>query len=161
MERYETYIGIDPDVERSGVGVVTRVNGVVEALGLTLPELLNYFMRKGATAENSLVVVEAGWLNKGNWHIGRGDSIALSASKGYHVGRNHQIGMDIIGMATFLGYKVQEIRPLRKCWKGKDRKITAEELKSFTGYQKRTSQEMRDALLIAWECAGLPIIMKR
>ena len=44
--------------------------------------------------------------------------------------------------------------------KGKDRKITAEELKAFTGVTGRTNQEGRDAALLAWEYAGLPIKMR-
>lgn len=49
---------------------------------------------------------------------------------------------------------------LRKGWKGKDGKITHDELASFTGLMGRTNQDVRDAALLAWAFAGLPIRVK-
>lgn len=42
----------------------------------------------------------------------------------------------------------------------KDGKITHEELAYFTGIMGRTNTEMRDAALLAWNHAGLPIRVK-
>lgn len=50
--------------------------------------------------------------------------------------------------------------PLKKHWKGKEGKITHEELAYFTGIKKRTNQDARDAALLAWNFAGFPIRMK-
>ena len=51
-----------------------------------------------------------------------------------------------------------------KCWKGKDRKITHEELDTIVRWvndtglpRKRSNQEERDALLLAGEKSGFPI----
>ena len=59
-----------------------------------------------------------------------------------------------------IGYEVIEQAPLRKCWKGRDGKITQIELNYFTGITGRTNQEARDAALIAWNFAGFPIRIK-
>jgi hypothetical protein len=52
---------------------------------------------------------------------------------------------------------VEEVKPLKKCWKGRDGKITHEELARFTGLMGHTNQDGRDAALLAWVRAGLPI----
>ena len=82
---------------------------------------------------------------------------ARAAAIGRSVGRNHQTGMLIEQMAMRQGYDVHVVKPLRKCWKGKDGKITAEELETVTGYHGRSCQDARDAALLAWVYAGLPI----
>jgi hypothetical protein len=53
------------------------------------------------------------------------------------------------------------MKPLKKNWKGKDGKITHKELALFTGLTGRTNQEARDAGLIAWIFAGLPIRIQK
>ena len=83
-----------------------------------------------------------------------------AASKGYDVGRNHETGKKIVEMCQHLGIEVLEHAPLRKGWKGKDGKITHEELASFTGLMGRTNQDARDAALLAWAFSGLPIRVK-
>ena len=102
-----------------------------------------------------MVVVEAGWLNKvSNYHTAagrRGQRIAKN------VGANHQVGKMIVEMAKHYGIEVVEQAPLRKCWKGKNGKITHEELASFTGLMGKTNQDARDAALLAWIYANLPI----
>ena len=45
--------------------------------------------------------------------------------------------------------------------KGKDRKITHEELTAIVGKIKHTNQEGRDAALLAWVHAGLPLDKRR
>ena len=76
------------------------------------------------------------------------------------VGANHETGRKIIEMCEHYGIEVLPHIPLVKCWKGKDRKITHEELASFTGIMGRTNQDVRDAALLAWTFAGLPIRIK-
>jgi len=63
-------------------------------------------------------------------------------------------------MCKHYGIEVIEHFPLRKIWKGKDGKITQEELASFTGLKGRTNQDARDAALLAWSFANLPIRLK-
>lgn len=153
---YPYYIGIDPDVEKSGFALLEKATGKLELESLTFPQLMNRLVKVKAEGKTAQVIVEAGWLNQGNWHIRYTDNKGQAAKKGYQVGRNHETGMKIIEVAKFFGFDVVEKKPLRKIWRGKDGKITAEELASFTGYTKKSNQDARDSALLAWNASGLP-----
>ena len=164
MKKYDVVIGIDPDVDKSGVAYVEPESRILEAMSLTFANLLDYLqeLRDILTerGQTFVVVIEAGWLNKAHWHVGKGGSAARSAAIGNHTGRNHEVGRKIVEMCRHYGIEVVEQPPLRKMWKGRDGKITHEELQHFTGITGKTNQEARDAALIAWEYAGLPIRIK-
>lgn len=73
---------------------------------------------------------------------------------GYDVGRCHRTGELIEEMCDNLGLEYKQQAPLTKVWKGQDRKITHEEIVRITGLiAKRTNQEERDAILLAWTAA--------
>lgn len=94
------------------------------------------------------MLVEAGWFNAiVNYHGVYGKAGQRVAK---NVGSNQQIGKCLIEVAQFHGLQVEPVRPLKKYWKGKDGKITAEEFAAVTGWNKRSSQDARDAGLIAW-----------
>lgn len=163
---YDFIVGIDPDVEKSGYAVLNcrdRKVSTIDALGFF--QLYSYLT---ALAERTrlndarlIVVVEASWMIQANWHVTKSDRRNRAAAKGYDVGRNHQVGMLIVEMCKVNGIPVFEHIPLRKCWAGKDRKITHEELVQFCPVEKtRTNQEMRDAALLAWAFADFPIRLK-
>lgn len=164
MKKHQIVIGIDPDVEKSGVGFLEVSTLKLEASTLTFPELLDYlqFVKKTSIEKNEtvVVVVEASWLISHHWQTKRGDNQRVTAMKGNSTGRNHEVGRKIVEMCEHYGLEVVEQRPLRKCWKGREGKITHEELEYFTGLTGRTNQEMRDAVLLAWNHAGLPIKVK-
>ena len=64
-------------------------------------------------------------------------------------------------MAKHIGFEVEEVKPLKKLWKGRDGKITQEELENIIGpLNVRLSQDSRDAALLAWWYAGLPVKMR-
>ncbi|GIJ96578.1 hypothetical protein CAPN001_11470 [Capnocytophaga stomatis] len=157
--KHDFIIGIDPDITKSGVSFLEVKTRKLEVSSLTFPQLLDYlkFIREkhSQTPEKLIVVVEAGWLvQKSNYHGyagGRAEKIAKN------VGANHETGKKIVEMCKHYGLEVQEIRPLKKMWKGKDGKITHEELASFTGITGKTNQDSRDAGLLAWCFANLPI----
>lgn len=160
-KKYDNIIAIDPDVKKSGVAAIYFENGLIDPLSATFGELSGWLqtMRDVCEHQNQslVVVVEAGWLNKSNWHTRRGDNPKLAAAKGYSVGCNHEVGRKIVEMCKHYGIDVIEQAPLRKRWKGKDGKITHKELVELTGITKsRTNQEERDAVLLAWHYAGLP-----
>ena len=154
-------IAIDPDVDRSGVAFLHLPSRELHCEAKTFPELIDdLHATKQATdalGESLTVVVEAGWLNRSNWHTHARDSHRKAAAIGRAAGRNHEVGRKIVEMARHMGIETVEQRPLQKCWRGPDGKITAAELAQFTGYTRRTSQDMRDAALLAWVYAGLPI----
>lgn len=164
----QVIIGIDPDVEASGIGIIdtTACKLTVDCTALPLPRLVER-LQSIVQQENTRPVrifIEAGWLNKGNWHLNPRDTKQVAAAKGRQAGRNHQLGLDLCALLDHRGIPHTEVLPLVKCWKGKDRKITHEELNAIVRWingaglpRKRSNQEERDALLLAWEKSGLPI----
>lgn len=161
--RPDVVIGIDPDVELSGVARVDVAKGTAWTDTLPLPLLLDYVA--GVALDSALtvvVVVEASWTSSHNWHVRPCGGARAAAKTGYHVGRNHQTGMDIVELLRHRGISVVEKQPLVKIWKGKDGKITHEEITAICGWdRKRSNQEERDALLLAWDHAGLPMRIMR
>ena len=157
-QKPDIIIAIDPDVERSGVATLAIEERKLGTFSLTFPELMDALQL--FLPDKTLVVVEAGWLNKPNWHLTAKDSARLAAAKGNSTGRNHETGRKIVEMAKHYGLTVDEVKPLRKCWRGRDGKITHEELAQFIpGLPKRTTQDIRDAALLAWTYAGFPVRM--
>ena len=162
--KYQNVIGIDPDIDKSGVAHLNVKDMTLEVSTLPFARLVDYFdhvvARSKETGQSVIVVVEASWMMKSNWHLKFGSRKEYAAATGYKVGQNHQTGKLICEMARAKGLEVLEHAPLRKCWKGKDGKITADELKQITGLIGRTNQESRDAALLAWSYANLPIRLK-
>lgn len=162
----DVYIGIDPDAEKSGVGVVKRATREVDVKQLAFASLVAFIRLQQHRAEvqgkTIMVIVEGGWLIHGNWHIPFKCSTAKAAAIGRSVGMNHQTGLLLVEILKAEGIPVQVQRPLRKMWQGADGKITSAELAEITGKEKlpRCNQEGRDALLIAWVASGLPVRVK-
>lgn len=162
--KYDIILGIDPDVEQSGVARLDIEQKTLWAQTLPFPLLIDYIREVHAQNKGKHigVVVEASWLNSHNWHLSRYDNLAIAARKGYDEGRNHEAGRKVVEMLQHYGIEVGERPPLRKVWQGKDRKITHAEITAITGWdKKRSNQEERDASLLAWNESGLPIIVKR
>ena len=162
----DVYIGIDPDAEKSGVGVVKRATREVDVKQLAFASLVAFirlqYHRAEVQGKTIMVIVEGGWLIHGNWHIPFRCSTAKAAAIGRSVGMNHQTGLLLVEILKAEGIPVQVQRPLRKMWQGADGKITSAELAEITGKEKlpRCNQEGRDALLIAWVASGLPVRVK-
>lgn len=156
----EIVIGIDPDVNKSGLACLDVTTKSVGVISNSFPQLLEYLQNIAGNhtlSERVVVVVEASWLISTNWHTKREDSVRTAARKGKDAGRCHEVGRKIVECARYYGLEVVEKLPLKKIWKGKDGKITDEEIKAFIRIEGRTNQEERDAALLAWEHAGLPI----
>ena len=162
-QHYDIIIAIDPDTERSGVAVLDMATRQIEAMSLTFPRLMDFLRERDswATARGMTlaVIVEAGWLvHKSNWHGTDGHRAERIAK---NVGANHETGRKIVEMCRHWGIHVEEQRPLQKMWRGAGGKITAEELREITGLASRTNQDGRDAALLAWVWAGLPVRIGR
>ena len=163
MKSPDIIIAIDPDTVKSGVAVLDTNTKDISVFTISFPELINRIRQRCKTsnfgAEKSFViVVEAGWLNtKSNFH-GQTGRIGQRVAK--NVGANHQTGKHIVEMCEWMGIETILQKPLNKGWKGANGKITHEELAYFTGIKERTSQDERDAALIAWNYAGFPIRVK-
>ena len=163
----DVVIGIDPDVDKSGCAFWEIKSRKLEVSTLSFADLMDYLLyvkRQGElTGKTFRVIIEAGWLNKSNWHLSPKDSKQSAAAKGNATGRNHETGRKIAEMCDHWQIPYELIKPLPlkvggiNLWKGKDGKITQKELTAFTGIFGRTNQEGRDAALIAWTWAGLPV----
>lgn len=152
------YIGIDPDCQESGVGVVYKNPRLVQTYKMDFPRLISFLKLSNEYAEHIEVIIEGGWLNKSNWHVlGKFMSTIKAAAIGRSTGMNHQTGILIQQMCESMGIHPTIVKPLKKCWKGKDGKITQDEAQYFMGKLPRMNQDQRDALLLAWVHAGLPV----
>lgn len=169
MTKHQNIIGVDPDVDKSGVALLHVPTCKLEATSLSFPELLDYlqFVKKKSDEckESVIVVVEASWLISHHWHSKKGDNQRVTAMKGNSAGRNHEVGRKIVEMCEHYGLEVIEQRPLRKCWKGRDGKITHDELNYILRHNglpevKRTNQDARDAALICILHANFKIKVK-
>lgn len=171
MKKYDHIIAIDPDVDKSGVATMDVKGRAVECRALNLPELVDYLLqckgRSAASNQSYVVVVEAGWLAETNWHIKRGDRAQKIASIGAKVGRNHEIGHQIVLFCEHYHLPCEEKRPLVKCWNGPGRKITQEEMSRLlmgsqvSAPKGRQNQEMRDAVLLALDRCGISLRMAK
>ena len=163
MAKYDYILAIDPDIDKSGVAVLDVATREFVVLGsLSFPDVCECFMDAMAfttSASHVRVVIEAGWLvNKSNYHHAQGHRAERIAK---NVGENHATGKQLAAMAEHYGLHPECVHPLRKSWQGRDGKITHDELASFTGITKRTNQDARDAALLAWCYADLPIRIVR
>ena len=162
MIKKDRVIGIDPDCDKSGVTELHIKSRCLNVTNLSFPLLVDYlkYMKEDFVdrqKESVIVVVEAGWMNESNWHATR-SSPAAAAKIGQNTGRNHEVARKIAEMARHIGLEVDEIKPLKKCWKGKDGKITQEELSKIVGgLDKRLNQDARDSCILSWVYAGLPV----
>lgn len=138
------YIGIDPDVTKSGFAVWHKPLQKFSSIeALTLPEMLDklHLLRDNI----AIVVVEAGFLNKGNRHTFKGQSVAAAAKTGENVGRNHQRGMDIVEILEWMRIPYRLQKPSTKnSWKN-DEKI----FQKMTGV-KGGNPEKRDAAMLVY-----------
>jgi hypothetical protein len=60
------------------------------------------------------------------------------------VGANHETAKKICEMCEYLKLDYEQVRPTSS-------KINSDKFKEVTGYEKRSNQEQRDALMLIWE----------
>lgn len=144
-------IGIDPDTISSGIAIFDKSTRQLEAKSLAFFPLMDY-LRENA-AEIELVKIEGGWLNKkSNFRFSKSVGIGENIAK--KVGANHETGKKIVEMCEYLGINYSIVKPLRKIWKGTDKKITDAELRiqldrlKINLPNKKTNQDTRDSILI-------------
>lgn len=145
------WIGIDPDADKSGVGLWNNKELFLQ--NLTFFELFDRLKKiKAATNEPIKVRIEAGWLNKmSNWHSGyknkKGDwvenSSATNNSISKKTGANHETGRKIVEMCEYLGIEYELVKPTSS-------KLKAPEFAKITKYKGRTNQEVRDAAMLVY-----------
>ena len=132
-------IGIDPDVDKSGVAFKNGNEYTLE--NLTFFELFDFLKFYKEREEKPIVYVEKGSLNKSNWHTKQSHSAAFNSKIGENTGRNFETANKIIEMCQYLKLPYVEVKPTRK-------KIDSETFKKLTGFTKRTNQEQRDSFML-------------
>lgn len=134
-------IGIDPDLDKSGIAILS--DGYLELKTLCFVDTINLFIDHQDNIKK--VVIEAGWLNKiSNFHhfVGSkqaGEKIAKN------VGENHATGKLLVQIAESLGLKVVLTKPTKRT-----AKKNAKEFNRITGWKGTTNQEERDAAMLVW-----------
>lgn len=162
-KKYSMIIGIDPDVDGSGVAIL-ECSRTLATVRYKLP-VLSKLLEEYKGREDVLVVVEASYLVSSNWHLEKCDSKRKAAATGRNVGRNHEIGRQIVEFCKFYGIPYEEKLPLKKVWQTKTGKISKVELErlcvgSGIGYKfSGNDPEQRDAALLAIDRSGIPMIM--
>lgn len=139
MAKQKLLIGIDPDVDKNGVGI--NHNGQITLLNLKFFDLFDKLKDMRFYDEPMLVIVEGGWLNQGNWHKIQQGKASLNAKIGEKTGRNHETGRKIIEMLEYLNIKHLVVKPTNQ-------KVNAKIFKMMTKYEGRTNQEQRDAYML-------------
>lgn len=162
LKKYDYIIGVDPDTIKSGIAILNTHTKEISFNTLTFPALIGEMILFQAQSEFNketfIVLVEAGWLIKSNWHTNKHQSHSVAASIGNKTGRNHETGRKLIEMFKHNDIQVEEVKPLVKGWNGPSGKITHDEISYFiTPFPKRSNQEERDAVLLCWNYASLPI----
>lgn len=140
-------IGIDPDVNKSGVATINKRTKEFTLKNLLFFDLMVYLEQNKEFIKE--VRVEASWLiKKTNWHNNKSGT-GVASRIGSNTGANHEVGRKIIEMCEHLGVAYVQVKPLKKRWKGADGKITHKEIASmFASFPEKSNQEQRDALLL-------------
>ncbi|HEO1790621.1 TPA: hypothetical protein ACV20N_000709 [Acinetobacter baumannii] len=136
-------IGIDPDLEKSGVAIL---GNDLQLKNMTFPETVELFRNEQDSIKK--VVIEAGWKNKkANFRVGGGHSRQVNEQIARRVGMNHATGILLAEIAQALGLAVLLVKPTKS-------KLNAEQFNKITGWQGRTNQEQRDAGMLIWGMNG-------
>ena len=138
-------IAIDPDCRKSGV---CKMHGdkIIDATNLTLIELFRYFSTQHKSTKILIENVESDAAT----YIRKGQNSKQMSKIAQNVGAVKQRYRDICAFADHFGFKVYPITPLAKRSKHIAlAKKDAEYFKKITGYQGRTNEDLRDAIMLA------------
>ena len=88
-------IGIDPDVDRNGCALLNVEARKMIVNMLPFPKLIDFIAEQNhdiqSIGKRLIVVIEAGWMNKSNFHIRTRHGKQGIASLGVDQGRNEQV----------------------------------------------------------------------
>lgn len=156
------YIGIDPDVDKSGVAIFdSDTKSFDDITTMSFWDLVEYI--EGWLIPITVVIEHCWHDNKANFHGRYAQSKSVGETIGKHVGANHQVGRlleeycmthdvdyDLVKPLTFSEKNVYRMIAKTKLYTKEQtpNKIKSDTFKKVTGYQDRTNQEGRDAALI-------------
>jgi hypothetical protein len=154
-------LGIDPDLEKSGIALLDRQRGEFLKVSAVSFVEMSLILRGDVPDKDDITIVLEDSDLSTNWHVNPRDNVHVAAAKGRSIGMCHATARHIKELAEYYRLQVVQMKPLRKCWKGPNGKITHDECVQFMrNLPTRTNQEMRDAALLAWCYANLPIRLK-
>lgn len=138
IQRTNIYIGIDPDIDKSGIAVWNKADRSLKLFTLSFFDVL--FLLDTHQPHCS-IIIEAGWLNKlSTWHAAQGRASERIAK---NVGENHAIGKLLKQYCSRNRYRYELKQPKRS-------KVNAEQFAKMTGITERTNQEKRDAAMLVY-----------
>jgi hypothetical protein len=141
-------IGIDPDVDKSGIAVYNTITKQAVVFSMSFFDLYEFLK----TEKSDLIKIEAGWLNKkSNWHnsyyskkagciVNNNSSVNQKIAQ--RVGANHEVGRKIASMCDHLEKKYELVIPRKS-------KTNSAFFKKLTGIKKSTQDE-RDACMLVF-----------
>jgi hypothetical protein len=132
-------IGIDPDVDKSGVAFLK--DNKLKLQNLTFFELFEMLKFYKEREIKPIVYVECGYLNKSNWHLKFGMNSRTTGQIGQRVGANHEIAKKIVEMCLYLDLPHFKIKPTKS-------KVDSAFFQNITGLKIKTNQEVRDAYML-------------
>lgn len=133
----KVFLGIDPDVDKSGFAYWS--GETLKLRNLKFFDLLQAIK----DAVPTLVLLEAGWLNKDSRHAMRAFGASYNSRIGERVGRNHQVGILIAEYLERENIPHELIRPTKH--KIKSNVTFCEFVKHKFS---RSNQEQRDAAML-------------
>ena len=150
MAKIKIRLGLDPDLDKSGYALIQHqpfgkpqiIELCTKPLFEVTKAILEVVKRCEEDGSSLLVCIEAGYLNKiASYHAA--PSKAAAAKIGMNVGMNHAIGMKLEEFCVVNQIPYKLYKPTNEKW-------DARKFKLITGYDKRSSQETRDAVRAAW-----------
>lgn len=148
MTRKRFTIGIDPDLTKSGLAIWDN-ESVKWRFAESIENYLIPTVLGSIDPAESIVYMEAGWLNKKSNF--RGGKRGISEAIARKVGQNQGVGIMLTQTLQAKGFKVLEIAPLKKgifkrsgVWTVPGRKY----IQDATGITTRINDEVRDACFI-------------
>lgn len=129
---FDMLIGIDPDVDKSGVAVVINKQ-LIECTTMHLWDLFEFIRSK----KEAKFYVENSNLESGNWH---------GATSRENVGKNKAVSQIIVNFIKNEKYNLVELKPNGYSKVFKNEKI----FEKVTKFEKRTSQDARAAACMIW-----------
>lgn len=135
------YIGIDPDIEASGIACWDSETKEFDYIkSMSFWDVINEFECWNIHIN---VIIEAGWLHsKSNWHGRAYQSKSVGERIAKNVGSNHQVGILITEYCEIKNINYRLVFPRGK--------VKADYFKKLTGYTKRTNQDQRDAAMLVY-----------
>lgn len=138
----KVYIGIDPDLVKSGVAFWYKPEKKLTVYLLTFNQLTDV-LRAIKMLQGLEVVIEAGWLNnKANFHKWTGSAAGAGERIAKNVGENHAVGKLLEQACVEMGIAYRLVKPVKS-------KVRAEYFTQLTGI-KTKNQEMIDAGMLVY-----------